>query len=82
LKLDRNILNEARLKHLKTLKTLYKLIQTAEKQPQDKDFSLLAEQARSHLKAAIADKGEFSAATRAVLESEFKFVLYRPIVAV
>ncbi|MGB8700070.1 MAG: hypothetical protein WCD18_11695 [Thermosynechococcaceae cyanobacterium] len=75
LKLDRDILNDARLRHLQTLKTLYQLTEVAIKQPQNKTLQDLAAEAEKALQDAISDQAEFAAATRAALQDQFKYVL-------
>ena len=75
LKLNRSILNEARLKHLQTLKTLHQLIDIAITRTQDQELQDLAIKAKQTLQDAISDQGEFAAATRAALQDDFKFVM-------
>jgi uncharacterized protein (TIGR02646 family) len=75
LKLDRSILNDARLVHLRTLKTLYEVVEVAAKKPQDKDLQALAIKADGILQDAISDQGEFAAATRIAFKDRFKFIL-------
>jgi uncharacterized protein (TIGR02646 family) len=75
LKLDRSILNEARLKHLQMLKTLHQLIDLANTRTQDRELQDLAIKAKQTLQDAIADQAEFAAATRAALQNDFKFVM-------
>jgi hypothetical protein len=74
LKLDRDILNDARLRHLKTQRNLYKIVQLSSQKPQDKEWQDLAAQAEKTLQDAISDQAEFAAATRAALQNQFKFV--------
>jgi uncharacterized protein (TIGR02646 family) len=74
LKLDRDILNDARLRHLKTQKNLYNIVQLASQKPQDKEWQALAAEAEKTLKDAISDQAEFAAATRSALQDRFKFV--------
>jgi 5-methylcytosine-specific restriction endonuclease McrA len=75
LKLDRSILNDARLVHLQKLKTLYEVIEVAAAKPQDLELQKLAVKADGILQDAISDKGEFAAATRAAFENRFQFIL-------
>jgi uncharacterized protein (TIGR02646 family) len=74
LKLDRDILNDARLEHLQKLKLLFQLTAIATKQPQNKELQDLAAEAERTLQYAISDQAEFAAATRAALQAQFKFV--------
>jgi uncharacterized protein (TIGR02646 family) len=74
LKLDRDILNDARLRHLKTQRNLYNIVQLASQKLQDKEWQDLAAQAEKTLQDAISDQAEFAAATRAALKDQFKFV--------
>lgn len=75
LKLNRNILNEARLRHLQELKILYQLIVIADKNPENKDLRELAGKAKRKLQKAISDQGEFASATRAALNNGFEYVI-------
>jgi post-segregation antitoxin (ccd killing protein) len=75
LKLDRDILNDARLRHLKTQRNLYNIIQLASQKATDKEWQDLAAEAERTLKYAISDQAEFAAATRAALQAQFKFVV-------
>ncbi len=74
LQLNRDILNEARFKHLDEMKTLYEFTKIATSQPQNIQFQKLAEAAKQKLQNAISDKAEFAAATREALKTEFKFI--------
>jgi uncharacterized protein (TIGR02646 family) len=74
LKLNRDILNDARLRHLKTQRNLYNIIQLASQKPQDQEWQDLAADAEKTLQDAISDQAEFSAATRAALQDQFKSV--------
>jgi uncharacterized protein (TIGR02646 family) len=74
LKLDRNILNDARLRHLKTQRNLYNIVQLASQKPKDQEWQALAIEAKKTLQDAIADQAEFAAATRTALQDQFKFV--------
>ncbi len=75
LNLNRTILNEARLKHLQTLKMLYQLIEVASTRTQDLELQDLAIKAKQKLQDAVSHQGEFAAATRAALDNQFKFVM-------
>jgi uncharacterized protein (TIGR02646 family) len=75
LKLDRSILNDARLVHLQKLKTLHEVVEVAAAKPQDKALQDLAARADGILQDAISDGGEFAAATRAAFENQFRFIL-------
>jgi uncharacterized protein (TIGR02646 family) len=75
LNLDRSILNDARLVHLQTLKTLHEVVEVAAANPQDKALQDLAAKADRILQDAISDQGEFAAATRAAFENRFRFIL-------
>jgi uncharacterized protein (TIGR02646 family) len=78
LKLDRDILNDARLRHLKMQKALYEIIQLASKKPKNDDWQAFhdqAAQAQKMLEEAISDHAEFAAATRAALQDKFTNVL-------
>jgi uncharacterized protein (TIGR02646 family) len=74
LQLDRDILNDARLRHLKIHRNLYNIIQLASKKTEDKEWQDSAADAKKILQDAISDKGEFAAATRAALQDQFKSV--------
>jgi hypothetical protein len=74
LKLDRDILNDARLEHLQKLKLLFQLIAIAIKQQKNQELQDLATDAEKTLRDAISDQAEFAAATRAALQDQFKFV--------
>jgi uncharacterized protein (TIGR02646 family) len=74
LKLDRDILNDARLRHLKTQRNLYNIIQLASQKANDKEWQDLAAEAEKTLRYAISDQAEFAAVTRAALQAQFKFV--------
>jgi uncharacterized protein (TIGR02646 family) len=75
LKLDRDILNDARLQHLQKLKILYQLTQVAPTQTQIQELKDLVAQAKEMLQTAISDHAEFAAATRAALQDKFTNVL-------
>jgi hypothetical protein len=75
LKLNRDILNDARLEHLQKLKLLHQLIEVALTQPQNKALQDLAAKVEKTLQDAISDSAEFAAATRAALQDQFKFVM-------
>lgn len=74
LNLNRSILNEARLRHLQVLKKLHQIIELST-ETQDQALQSLAMEAKQALKNAIADQGEFVAATRAAVKDKFQFVL-------
>jgi uncharacterized protein (TIGR02646 family) len=77
--LDRNILNDVRLRHLAVIKILYQstqqLIQEALKNPGDQALQEQIQENQAFLVNAIADEAEFSAATRAAMENKFAQVL-------
>jgi uncharacterized protein (TIGR02646 family) len=73
--LDREILNDARLRHLQLMKALYQVIQLAEKQPSNKALQKQACEAIKLLAYAVSDRAEFSAATRAAVNDFFKHLL-------
>jgi uncharacterized protein (TIGR02646 family) len=75
LKLDRNILNEARLRHLQKLRRLYEITVIADNKTQSEELKKLADEAERILQDAISDKGEFAAATRAALNNGFEYVI-------
>lgn len=75
LNLNRNLLNEARLKHLQKLKTLHQLLEIAGTRTQDQELQKLAAAAKRILEEALSDQGEFAAATRAASKNNFKFVI-------
>jgi hypothetical protein len=75
LRLDREILNKERLGHLQTIKFLHKIIQIAPTRPSDQEFQELAQKAEISLKIAVADGGQFAAATRSALATNFEFVI-------
>lgn len=74
LQLNRNILNEARFKHLDEMKRLYELTRVAASKPDNIELQKLTQQAEKILQNAISDKAEFAAATREALKTEFKFI--------
>jgi S-adenosylmethionine:diacylglycerol 3-amino-3-carboxypropyl transferase len=74
-RLDRSILNHARLEHLKKMKGLYKFITVAETKTQSQALQNLIAEAQDVLQSAISDKGEFAAATRTALQDGFQFIL-------
>jgi hypothetical protein len=74
LKLDREDLNEWRLKHLQNMKLLFQFVKSSASLPQNKNLRDLVAKAEKNLQDAISDKGEFAAATRAALQDQFKFV--------
>lgn len=75
LKLDREDLNEWRLKHLQHMKFLFRLVKASTTLPQTKESQNLVAKAEKTLQDAISDQGEFAAATRAALDNQFKFVM-------
>lgn len=75
LKLDREDLNEWRLKHLQNMKLLFRLVKASTTLPQTKESQNLVARAEKTLQDAISDQGEFAAATRAALDNQFKFVM-------
>jgi uncharacterized protein (TIGR02646 family) len=75
LKLNRSILNDARLVHLQNLKTLYEVVEISAAKPQDKELQDLALKADGILQNAVSEQGEFAAATRAAFENRFQFIL-------
>jgi hypothetical protein len=75
LNLDREDLNEWRLKHLREKKLLFQFVKSSAKLPQNKKLRDVVSQAAKNLQDAISDQGEFAAATRAALDDEFKFVM-------
>jgi uncharacterized protein (TIGR02646 family) len=74
-RLDRSILNYARLEHLKKMKGLYKFIADAATKSQSQALQNLVAEAQDVLQSAISDKGEFAAATRTALQDGFQFIL-------
>jgi hypothetical protein len=75
LKLDRDILNDKRLRHLEIMKTLYGVIKAAENSPQNQELQQLAVEAEATLKFSMSDQGTFTSATRAAWNTQFRFVL-------
>jgi uncharacterized protein (TIGR02646 family) len=75
LKLDRDILNEERLRHLKQMKALHDVIKIAAQSPRNRELQDLAVQAETVLELAMSDQGVFTAATRAARNTQFRFVL-------
>ena len=75
LKLNRPILNQARLNHLETIKQLYQVIQTAKDYPNDLDWKNISNDAQKFLQDAILDSAEFAAATRSAIADNFRFLI-------
>jgi uncharacterized protein (TIGR02646 family) len=73
--LDREILNDARLRHLQTMKILHQLIELAAEEPYNQNLQELAQQAKQTLKNATSNCAEFSAATCAAAKNNFERVL-------
>jgi len=71
LKLDRPILNQARLNHLETIKQLYQIIQLAKDNPNNLEFQTVSNNAQKFLQDAILDSAEFAAATRCAIADGF-----------
>jgi uncharacterized protein (TIGR02646 family) len=71
LKLDRPILNQARLNHLEMIKQLYQIIQKAKYYPNDLDWKNVSNNAQKFLQDAILDSAEFAAATRCAIADGF-----------
>jgi uncharacterized protein (TIGR02646 family) len=74
LKLDRDDLNEWRLKHLREKKLLFQFVKSSAKLPQNKKLRDLVSKAEKNLQHAISDQGEFAAATREAIRNQFEFV--------
>ena len=75
LKLDRPILNQARLHHLETIKHLYQIIQLAKDAPNNLEFQTVSNNAQKFLQDAILDSAEFAAATRSAIADNFRFLI-------
>jgi uncharacterized protein (TIGR02646 family) len=73
--LDREILNDVRLRHLRLMKSLYQVIQIADKHSSNKELRQQAEKATTMLKYSISDFAEFASATRASVNDGFELVL-------
>jgi hypothetical protein len=70
--LNRDILNDIRLRHLQKLKVLEDIQQLAKKQPSNQELQEQAQKAASLLQRAILDTGEFAAATRQAVKTGFQ----------
>jgi uncharacterized protein (TIGR02646 family) len=75
LKLDRPILNQARLNHLEIIKQLSQIIQTAKDYPNDLDWKNVSNNAQKSLQNAISDSAEFASATRNAIADNFRFLI-------
>jgi uncharacterized protein (TIGR02646 family) len=73
--LDRDILNDVRLRHLQIRKKLYDLVQLAASRLDDHDLQLLAQRADQELKKAALDSAEYAAVTRQAIEDKFQGIL-------
>jgi uncharacterized protein (TIGR02646 family) len=73
--LNREILNDVRLRHLQTLKVLEDIQQLAQKQPSNQELQEQAQKAANFLRSAILDPGEFAAATRQAIKTDFQEIL-------
>jgi uncharacterized protein (TIGR02646 family) len=73
--LNREVLQDARLRHFQPLKILYEVKQIAKNDPNNLDLQKLAIKAEQLIQDAILDSAEFAAATRQAVKTNFKGVL-------
>jgi uncharacterized protein (TIGR02646 family) len=72
--LDRDELCEARLEKLKILKLLYSTIETAKQYPDDELLQRDAEESKQLIDKYTSEQGEFLAAIRCAMSTNFEFV--------
>lgn len=75
IKLDRTILNDARLIHLMKMKVIYEAIQIAKNKPNNLELKTLTDQLDQVLQDSMLDNAEFAAATRNAFNDGFRFVI-------